>query len=73
MATLERRAGLISEDKEMIYSIRMLFHHHRNLTYLLAGCYVDGRVNSAGRSGGTKDHHHINVVTLKTLTDISFA
>lgn len=54
----------------MIYSIRMLFHHHRNLTYLLAGCYVDGRVNSAGRSGGTKDHHHINVVTLKTLTDI---
>lgn len=40
------------------------------MTYLLASCYVDGSVHSAGRSGETHDENHIDDTTNKTLTDI---
>lgn len=48
----------------------MLFLQHYNMTYLLAGCYVDGSVHSAGSSGETHDQNHINDTPFKTLTDI---
>lgn len=36
----------------------MLYNQHLKLTYLLASCYVDGSVHSAGRSGDTQDQNN---------------
>ncbi len=54
-----------ARKKEQIYSMWMLYHLHQNLTYLLASCYVDGSVHSAGRSGETQDQNHINDTQFK--------
>lgn len=41
----------------------MLFLQHYCMTYLLARCYVNGGVHSAGCSGGTHGQNHINDAT----------